>query len=151
MSLQQTADYFLFAANSNNAPITNKKLQKLVYYAQAWSLALNNDKLFDEPIEAWIHGPAIRALYSRYKKYSYYVITETPKKPELDDKTTKLLDNVWAVYGKYDADYLEILSHNEQPWLSARGNIGNGDRASSPIDTDLMRTFYAGLLKSVKA
>ena len=57
------ADYFLYKANKEKKPITNKKLQKLVYYAQAWSLVLNNKKLFSEPIEAWVHGPAVRSLY----------------------------------------------------------------------------------------
>jgi uncharacterized phage-associated protein len=63
--------YFIYLANQNHKPITNKKLQKLVYYSQAWSLVLNNKKLFNEPIEAWVHGPAVRSLYCRYKNFGF--------------------------------------------------------------------------------
>ena len=49
--------YFIKKGVDEKNPITNKKLQKLVYYSQAWSLVLNNEKLFNEKIEAWVHGP----------------------------------------------------------------------------------------------
>ena len=39
------------------------KLQKLVYYAQAWSLAWDNEILFDDPISAWIYGPVVKELF----------------------------------------------------------------------------------------
>lgn len=57
----EVGKYFIYLANKENKALTNKKLQKLVYYSQAWSLVLNdNKKLFKEPIEAWVHGPAVR-------------------------------------------------------------------------------------------
>lgn len=50
LSAIQVAEYFIHCSNKAGIPITNKKLQKLVYYAQAWSLVLNDTKLFSEKI-----------------------------------------------------------------------------------------------------
>ena len=48
-------------------PMTAWKLQKLVYYCQAWSLVWEETALFEEPIEAWANGPVVRALYDLHK------------------------------------------------------------------------------------
>jgi uncharacterized phage-associated protein len=149
--LQKVANFFIAESNENHKALTNKKLQKLAYYAQAWNLVFNDDVLFDEPIEAWIHGPAIRVLYNKYKKYSYFNINEAPSIPSFEDKIKSVIEDVWAVYGKFDADYLEVLTHNEEPWLAARGNAETSERTAKIIDTALMKSYYAGLLKSVKA
>ena len=111
--------YFIHLANQENKPITNKKLQKLVYYSQAWSLVLNDKKLFNEPIEAWVHGPAVRSVYVEYKRFGFSPITAQVADTDVKNiggKTKALLDNVWSVYGKLDAQYLEMLTHSEKPW-----------------------------------
>ena len=59
LKAREVAEYFIEKAYSENDKITQKKLQKMLYYAQAWFLAFNNKKLFEEKIEAWLHGPAI--------------------------------------------------------------------------------------------
>jgi len=56
------ADYFIYKGKEENKPITNKKLQKLLYYSQAWYLVFNKKPLFKDKIEAWVHGPAIRTI-----------------------------------------------------------------------------------------
>ncbi len=149
--LQQVADYFILKSNEAGIPITNKKLQKLVYYAQAWSLVLLEKKLYDDKLEAWIHGPAVRSLYNKYKNFSYFAIQDKPNLPTFDDDVSKVLSNVWEVYGKYPADYLEVLTHSEMPWLTARGSAEAHERTTEIIDTDTMKVFYSGLLDSVKA
>ncbi|MGH7196310.1 MAG: Panacea domain-containing protein [Candidatus Saccharimonadales bacterium] len=149
--LQRVANYFIATSHDADKVITNKKLQKLVYYAQAWNLVFNDNPLFTDPIEAWIHGPAIRTLYSKYKKYSYNTIAEEPQVGKLAAKEQAVLEDIWAIYGKFDADYLEALTHNEEPWLAARGNAETDERTSITIDPDLMKSFYARLLKTVKA
>src|SRR5436305_14795852 len=47
--------------------MTAMKLQKLVYYSQAWSLVWDEAPLFPERIEAWANGPVVRALYDAHK------------------------------------------------------------------------------------
>ena len=64
---EKIADYFIGLSNETGSLITNLKLQKLVYYAQAWSLALNNEELFADDFQAWVHGPVLVSLYDRYR------------------------------------------------------------------------------------
>ena len=143
--------YFIYLANQEKEPITNKKLQKLVYYSQAWSLVLNDKKLFEDQIEAWVHGPAVRSLYVQYKKFGFNPITEdvdvsSIKLPN-DDK--KLLDDVWKVYGKLDAEYLEILTHSEDPWQDARRDLQSYENSNNGIAVESMKKFYSAKLAEV--
>jgi len=117
------ADYFLTLANEDvGDSISNLKLQKLVYYAQGFSLALMDKVLFNETIEAWAHGPAIRELYHKYKDNGANAID----KPEYvdfakyDDDIKALLNQVYEEYGQFSAWKLRDMSHEEEPW--AKGN-----------------------------
>ena len=68
--MMQAAKYFLAQASEDAGDlISNLKLQKLVYYAQGFHLALYDEPLFLEAIEAWTHGPVVPDLYRHYKKY----------------------------------------------------------------------------------
>ncbi len=118
----QVAGFFIEKSSKAGKPITNKKLQKLVYYAQVWSLAINNEKLFPERIEAWVHGPAVPTLYRRFRAFEFnpIVLDKPLESGRFTTKQRKLLDSVWAVYGKYNAAYLEALTHSELPWQEAR-------------------------------
>lgn len=76
-SVEDIANYFLSKGEKfGKRSITPLKIQKLVYYAQGFYLALFNKPLFNEKIEAWQHGPVCRILYNKYKKYSYHIISE---------------------------------------------------------------------------
>ncbi|MBI5345580.1 MAG: DUF4065 domain-containing protein [Chlamydiae bacterium] len=70
------ARYFVHLGEKSKRPLTNKKLQKLLYYAQAWSLVLRKKPIFDEPIEAWPHGPVVSKVYHHYKKFGFETIQE---------------------------------------------------------------------------
>lgn len=142
---QDVGRYFLYLANQERNPIANKKLQKLVYYAQAWSLVLNNKKLFNEPIEAWVHGPAVRSLYVQYKKFGFEPIREEIKPDTLNisGKTKELLDTVWSAYGKLDAGYLEMLTHSEEPWREAREGLQHHESSGNEISLRTMKSYYS--------
>ena len=146
LKAKDVALYFLFVANKNNKPINNKKLQKLVYYAQAWYVTFIEEKLFDDVIEAWVHGPAVRNLYRKYKKYGFEAITDNVDENIINTipaKTKSILDSVWDAYGKLDADYLEILTHSEEPWLEARNKLAPHESSSNEISLDTMKKFYS--------
>lgn len=144
--LQNTADYFIIKSNEDGLVITNKKLQKLAYYAQAWNLVLNNGSpLFDDPIEAWMHGPAIRALWHKYRENGFSPIAAKPKTPTFSDDESFVLSEVWRVYGRHDADYLEALTHSEEPWLNARRGLDASDSSSIVIDINQMKDYYTRL------
>jgi uncharacterized phage-associated protein len=152
-NVQDIGCYFVYLANEKNKPLTNKKLQKLVYYAQAWSLVLNNQRIFDDPIEAWVHGPAIRSLYARYKKFGFGPISEEVKPSTLNisKKTKDILDNVWRVYGKFDSGYLEMLTHSERPWQEAREDLYDSERSSNEISLRTMKKYYLEKLEKARS
>ena len=53
----------------DDSDISNLKLQKLIYYAQAFHLAIYELPFFDEDFEAWTHGPVCPEIYHKYKHY----------------------------------------------------------------------------------
>lgn len=143
---QQIARYFIYLANRESKPITNKKLQKLLYYSQAWAVAGLNKKLFNDKIEAWIHGPAIRDVYLEYKDFGANPINTPVNEQDIsliqpEDK--KLLDEVWSVYGKFDAAYLEQLTHSEMPWQEARQGLEANTSSENEIKLDSMKSYYS--------
>jgi len=148
------AEYFLFKSNVEDTEVTNKKLQKLLYYSQAWNLAINNEKMFKDRIEAWVHGPAIREVYIKYKSFG-----SEPIKIDIDETTVKdisverkkVLDEVWSVYGKFDGAYLERLSHSEGPWQEARRGLEAHEGSQNEITTDSMKNFYSELRSKNKS
>lgn len=144
------AEYFIDKANKDKEPITNKKLQKLVYYSQVWSVVLYKKPLFHEKIEAWVHGPAIKSLYVKYKDFGFNPIKKeiSPSKIKaINSKTKELLDSVWDVYGKFPAGYLELLTHSEKPWRDARAGLENHASSDAEITIASMQIFYSEKLK----
>ena len=116
------AEYFIKLANSTGSYISNLKLQKLVYYAQAWYLALHDEPLFSEDFEAWVHGPVIPELYQKYQEFGWHPI-EQEVEPDLPPGVTEFLDEVSQEYFACDAYELEQMIHIEVPWNRARGNL----------------------------
>jgi uncharacterized phage-associated protein len=146
-SANEIADYFILKAYQDKKPLTNKKMQKLLYYAQAWTCAIRKHKLFREDIEAWIHGPAIYTVYSRFKKYGFAFIDLTPKDSIASlIGDTAILDDVWKIYGKFDDRYLEELTHNEAPWQEARRGLEQQLPSRNVISLTTMDSYYSGLL-----
>ncbi len=145
------ANYFLAFANEIGELITNLKLQKLVYYAQAWYLANYLKPLFDSDFEAWVHGPAIPELYHKYKSFAYRPIESDVKlrevKKTFDKDTLKFLDEVISVYMPYGAYQLELMVHREVPWSDAREGYTPIERCNIIIKKETMREFYAKRLK----
>lgn len=145
------AHYFMTKSKqSGRKDLTNKKLQKLLYYSQAWSLVLENKKLFQDDFEAWIHGPAIPRVYRRYKNFGFNPIEEKFNSNEftsLSDEEKTLLDQIWKIYGKYDANYLEVLTHSEEPWQAARQETESYESSSHTISPQSMRKYYGQKLK----
>lgn len=149
LSAKLIADFYIWKSAKENKPITNKKLQKLLYYAQAWYLVLENKPLFREDIEAWVHGPTVRDVYFTYKDCGYGPITKEVNDDIVNElkEQKAVLEGVWNVYGKFDADYLEELTHNEEPWQKAREGLEGHIASSNLIDPILMKKYYSEKLK----
>ena len=149
-----SADYFIKKFELDQEPekgLTNKKLQKLVYYSQAWSLVLNGKKLFNEPVEAWVHGPAVRSVYVQYKNFGFSPIAVQVPDADVKNitgKTKALLSDVWTVYGKLDAQYLEMLTHSEKPWREAREGLQSYENSEKEIAPKAMKSYFSEKLKN---
>lgn len=103
--------------------ISNLKLQKLVYYAQGFHLALQDTPLFEEEIEAWAHGPVVPDLYHEYKAYGKNSIDiEKGEIKNISEDEYKLIDEVYSVFGQYSAWKLRNLTHEEAPWINHEAN-----------------------------
>ncbi|MEK7567432.1 MAG: type II toxin-antitoxin system antitoxin SocA domain-containing protein [Patescibacteria group bacterium] len=142
----QVANYFVKKNQEEpDKGLDSKKLQKLLYYAQAWSLVLRKKEMFPDKIEAWIHGPAIYKVWDTFKAFDFKA-----NHPEIKDsiftslkkEDFEFLDKIWNLYGKFDGDYLEALTHNELPWQEARKEVGSSDRSQNIITPESMQSYY---------
>lgn len=102
-----------------HGPMTAMKLQKLVYYCQAWSVVWDDDVLFPEAIEAWKNGPVVRALWEKMRgKFRIDALPDgDPSALSADQKQT--IEKVLDYYGHRDAQWLSDLTHMEDPWHDA--------------------------------
>lgn len=148
VSASEVAKWFLAKAHQDKKKVTNKKLQKLLYYAQGWHLANFQCPLFPETIEAWIHGPAIASVYHEYKSYGFSpILTAGVVSPILAKDSSRLLGDVWRVYGKYDGDYLERLSHSEPPWQLAREDMEALESSQAEISLESLISYFGAMLQ----
>jgi uncharacterized phage-associated protein len=146
VSVHAVADYFILKVDREAGDdITRLKLQKLVYYAQAWHLAMHGCPLFEDRLEAWAHGPVCKAIHARFQYLSFNPIppkTVLSDPANLDDATTGFLDEVWEIYGQYSAAKLEAMAHQETPWIEARNGMPPSEQSEAPISEDTMASFY---------
>jgi uncharacterized phage-associated protein len=136
---RDVACYFLSLVDPNEGEsISPLKLQKLVYYAQGFHLALYGKVLFAEQIEAWRYGPVVPALYKEFKDLKDEPI---PPVEGFDPKVftpeqRKLLDDVYETYGQFSAWKLRDMTHEEAPWRDAN------ERGGGVISSPAMREFF---------
>ena len=128
-------------------PITTWKLQKLVYYSQAWSLVWDDAPLFAEPVQAWANGPVCPELYQVHKgKFKILSAFEIDGNPQaLTAAQVETVDEVIKHYGRHSPQYLSELTHSEQPWIEAREGLSIGERGNKAIKLDTMAEYYGGL------
>ena len=139
------ADFFL-----TKEALTPKKVQKLVYYAYAWFIALNNQDaddienvLFDEAPEAWMHGPVFPELYQKYKGYGWHEIPKNNKTMKFEnDELEPFLNVIWKKFGKFSADELEFMTHQESPWQNARQNTPKTAPSAQQIQSKDIFVYY---------
>lgn len=149
-TVQNVANWFL-----NRIPnITNKKLQKLVYYAYSWYLVLNNEevdklelKFFENKFEAWVHGAVYPELYAEYKTYGSRVIPKYEGElVNFSEDELDVLNQVLDVYGGYTGNQLESICHQESPWKIARGSSKSFEPSNEPIkDVEIFKCYSARL------
>ena len=129
-------------------PITAMKLQKLVYYAQAWSLVWDDMPLFSARIEAWANGPVCPKLYQKHRgefQVERGMFSKTDPSRCLSAEQRETIDAVVKHYGRRSSQYLSDLTHCERPWADARKGLKAGERGAQPITHESMAEYYASL------
>lgn len=128
--------------------MTAMKLEKLVYYSQAWSLVWDSKPLFPERIEAWANGPVVPELYKLHRQMfgvdEGVVPMGRPQDLTTDEKGT--IDSVLESYGDKSPQWLSELTHVETPWKAARGNLPPYASSNTEITLASMAEYYESLV-----
>lgn len=156
------ANYMLDRADEEELSVSPMKLLKLVYIGYGWHLALTDERLFDEPIYAWKHGPVVPSLYHEFKHFGADPITgratilsgdtgdtlevETPRVASKDEAANNVLSAVWDVYKGFSASVLRNKTHEEgTPWYSfyeeGKQDIRIPDESIKSHFTDKIRQY----------
>lgn len=132
---------------SRCGPMTAMKLQKLVYYSQAWSLVWDEEPLFPDKIAAWANGPVVYELFKLHQgKFKVHSIRKgNPAKLNSTQKET--IEAVIAYYGNKSSQWLSDLTHMEDPWKNARRGLPDNIRGNKEISHASMMEYYGSLKK----
>jgi uncharacterized phage-associated protein len=151
------ANYFLDLAKDHRKTLSPMKIQKLVYYAHGWNLAIANAPLINEAVEAWEYGPVIPSIYHAFKKFGSGPIREKGSTVEIvepesltfrfvsptvgDEETKGLLGTIWESYGDLTAIQLSNLTHElGSPWHTVYSqNVG---RKGVDIPDSLIKDYF---------
>lgn len=136
------ANTILQKAQDENISVDPMKLQKLIYFAHGWHLAIYDKPLINEPIQAWEYGPVISSIYHMFKKYGAQPITDSIR--DVKDNTIshieneevlRFLDNFLKIYGGLSAIELSNMSHlADSPWNRTRKEFPNAYYIGIPPD-----------------
>lgn len=154
MKASVVAKYIIAKSDNVGDLITNKKLQKLLYYVKAWGLVYFPDGVIDESFEAWVHGPVCPAVYHEYKTFGYnplridyngvssseYIASF---RKQNDSEKVDLIDAVFKKYSPLMSLQLEMLTHSEKPWIEAREGLTPLENGSRVISEETMKKFYS--------
>ena len=132
---------------NHEGSMTTMKLQKLVYYCQAWSLAWDGIPLFNEDFQAWANGPVCPELFATHRGLflldkDYY---DNRGNLSFSSEQVETMDAVLKEYGGKEPRWLSELTHRERPWRETRKGIRPGDPCDLVISKELMQEYYEGL------
>jgi uncharacterized phage-associated protein len=163
-SATAVANWFIEKNQTDRSNLTHLKLQKLLYYAQGWHLAFFDVPLFEDPIEAWRHGPVVGSLYLTLYKYKKQEISDLIQKlvvingvlnqtiPKItfnNSKEEDFLTSFWDQYSKIKVWTLVNSTHViGSPWEQVYTKLKLNTNVSSIIPIDLIKSYFKCLLES---
>lgn len=141
------ADFLIMESRQRGELLTPLKLQKLMFYADAWHMVIHNSEITPEKFQAWIHGPVALSQYHRFKAYKWRPILDDIVKPSFGAETDGHLIEIVDVFGSETGTALEIMTYQETPWLAARGGIPDDQPCSEFIDKELTKEYYGKIYR----
>jgi uncharacterized phage-associated protein len=122
-------------------------LEKLVYYAQCFYLAVTRTPLFADEIRAWRYGPVIRAVWNTYSEFhANPIVLPEGDWPQLEYKIETHLEEVVGFFGGYTGLKLAYATHAEEPWKTARRGLGRRDPSDVLMPIEGLKTYYCTLM-----
>lgn len=149
------ARYIINYSYEKNYGCSNLKLQKLLYFVQAYFLITKNRPLFPNEIQAWDFGPVVPDAYTEFKRFgsgdipyvSYYYsmpdghlssLQTHQYDPDLiDKKTRRLINDVIDNFKDYSSTALVTLTHHQAPWVN---NFSPDKQNTIPIEE--IKTYF---------
>jgi uncharacterized phage-associated protein len=130
---------------SKKGRMTAMKMQKLLYYCQAWSLVWDDHPLFDERFEAWANGPVSPTYFAEHR--GEYTVAREPKGDPgaIKGASKETVDAVLKAYGDKCPEWLSDRTHREKPWILAREGLPHGERGSREIKQEWIHDYYGSL------
>lgn len=120
--------------------VESVRLQKLLFYAQAWHLVTMDSPLFDDPIRAFRYGPVVHSVWTNYRGTKTVTRRQAVGDPDaLTESEREVVDAVIEAYRRIKPFEMADLTHEEAPWVDA-WNAPGGDRV---ISHEAMRRYYA--------
>lgn len=157
-TVHDVADYIIVKLDDARVGLNTLKLHKLLYYVQAWHLALKGHPLFPAKFQAWVHGPVSRLTYDRFAgshgMYDMLKVGDARRDfdpAKLDADARSHVDEILDAYASFSGPQLEKMTHEEQPWIVARGDRKPSERCEVELSEDLMRDFYKEELRRSEA
>ena len=146
----EIANEFLRLAQEDGVPLTQMQLQKLVYLAHGYSLAIEGEPLVEDNVEAWDYGTVFRPLWDALRQYGGAPVRRPIRwgsgkevNVRLTPSERAIVEKVWATYGRYPAFKLSALTHDpDGPWK--RHYIRGENRV---IPNDSIRAYFLGLIR----
>lgn len=140
----EIANWFIAKAAESGDLVTHLKVQKLLYYAEAWTQVLADKELFEEQMQAWAHGPVVPEVFHEFKQYGWnpLPVPQEKKIPEISDEAQEVLIQVFDTYGNIPARTLEEMSHLDAPWINARGDRSPEERCETVMPKIDIKNFF---------
>jgi len=148
-SAVEIADKYVQLAKKENCLFSHMKLQKLIYISNGISLALNDEPLINEHIEAWPYGPVVSSVYHTFKIFGNSnivtgVFGQYPLNPKLSEKELTAFNDAWQIAKGISAIKLSNWTHNpDSPWSKAK------NEGLDIIPDEYMKEFFTRFLATV--
>lgn len=162
LDIKDVAVYIGLSSVTKGLSISPLKLQKLLYYAQAWFMVFNGrcNTLFKDVPQAWVNGPVYPTIYYAYKDKASNMcdhldgsaffdgdsisgFQQASAKLGMNPDQLELLESVIMMYGKQSQNNLIWLTHSELPWAESRNGLAPYERSDREISLDTMFSYYS--------